>query len=613
MSRKLFWQIFPSYLILIVIGILLISLFSIRILKNTYYSQKRDFLEKTVISLINIIPEKVSGDQESFQDFCETASRNTGIRITIIRSDGLVLGDSDQNPELMDNHNEREEISEAFQYGTGYSERYSTTLAKNMMYTSSSFMISGEKAVLRCAAPIEMIEIGLFGIYRRIILVSVLFLCILSVITVFIARSLTRPILQLQTAANRYKTGDLSYIPYVDKPAEAQSLAVSLRSMAEELNQRLEVITEQRNELEAMLSSMVEAVIVLDETLKITRLNPAAVQLTGAADPENNSNYLLGKNLIEVFRNSELHDFAQKVFKTNQPLEAEITFYKFSLSISGSEQANGVPENEILYLQAHGIKLPGGSRDNETRGILLVLNDITQLKYLEKIRKDFVANVSHELKTPITSIKGFVETLQQGAIYQKNKADHFLSIINRHTDRLSFIIEDLLSLSRLEQQNRKKSIERSLSCMRGIIAGAVSICSEKIESKKIQVKNNCNKEVYAEVNSLLLEQAFVNLIDNAVKYSEMNGEIIISCEASPDNLLSIRIRDFGKGIPREDLSRIFERFYRVDKARSRELGGTGLGLSIVKHIVLAHEGSVNAESELGKGSTFTLTIPLKKT
>jgi two-component system phosphate regulon sensor histidine kinase PhoR len=261
-----------------------------------------------------------------------------------------------------------------------------------------------------------------------------------------------------------------------------------------------------------------------------------------------------------------------------------------------------------MYLQAHGTFIK--DHDGKSFGALIVLNDITQMKRLENIRRDFVANVSHELKTPITSIIGFVETLSQGAIDDKENAGRFLEIIARHADRLNAIIEDLLLLSRIEGHEEDDSgVVKEASKIKSILSSALLICEPKASTKNIHLALQSPDEIKADVNAPLLEQAVINLVDNAIKYSEEGSHVRVEASAEGEEIL-IRVIDDGCGIPEEHIPRLFERFYRVDKARSRNLGGTGLGLAIVKHIVNAHGGIIEVESIPQKGSTFTIRIPI---
>jgi two-component system phosphate regulon sensor histidine kinase PhoR len=282
-----------------------------------------------------------------------------------------------------------------------------------------------------------------------------------------------------------------------------------------------------------------------------------------------------------------------EALRSKQPLEAEMR-----LVIRGDER----------FLQAHGAPLRDAS--GKEIGVLVVLNDMTRLLRLENIRRDFVANVSHELKTPITAIKGSVETLLGGAIEESDSAPRFLEIIARQADRLNAIIEDLLALSRIEQEEEKSGIHLDPVAVRDVIQSALLSCQVRAQDKQVRLAVDCSGELQCPANAPLLEQALVNLVDNAITYSSEGGEVRIAARAAA-NGLEITVRDFGCGIAREHLPRLFERFYRVDKARSRKQGGTGLGLAIVKHIIQAHGGQVRVDSAPGEGSLFTISLPAK--
>ncbi len=359
-------------------------------------------------------------------------------------------------------------------------------------------------------------------------------------------------------------------------------VARTLNSMAAQLSWQLSRIRRQRNELEAILSSMIEGVIVLDDELRIKSMNRAAAQLFAV-----NEHAGIGKSVIQYLRNSTLADFAERSFKSPRPLEENLVIYS----------------REMVHLQLHGTVVHGD--EEKPGGVLIVLNDISRLKRLENMRTDFVANVSHELKTPITSILGFVETLSEGAIEDPESARRFLTIIGDHTTRLSLIIEDLLSLSRLESFDH--DIPRDWCTVEEIVNRTKADCATSLHSKRVKIVDSYSGNADAYVNQNLLEQALTNLVDNALKYSSEDSVVRIDV-INRKGQLSLAVSDTGIGIPREEVDRIFERFYRVDRARSRGMGGTGLGLAIVKHIALAHGGQVDVRSTLGEGSTFTITV-----
>jgi two-component system phosphate regulon sensor histidine kinase PhoR len=298
------------------------------------------------------------------------------------------------------------------------------------------------------------------------------------------------------------------------------------------------------------------------------------------------------RNLQEVIRNSALQQFVRESISTKVSKEDDINLYH-----------NG---EKTLHLQSS----PLLDANKEHIGTLVVFNDVTHLRRLENMRRDFVANVSHEIKTPLTAIKGFVETLHRGKVDDPQEAGRFLGIIQKHADRLSSIVEDLLSLSRIEQEDEGKTIKLEQGNVNDVFQSATQICRSKAEEKNITIRPVCEENISAKFDTTLLEQAVVNLLDNAIKYSEPKSTILLKAQPN-DSEIRISVEDQGIGIAQKHLPRLFERFYRVDKARSRNLGGTGLGLAIVKHIAQAHGGHITVESTLGVGSAFTIHLPQK--
>ena len=392
---------------------------------------------------------------------------------------------------------------------------------------------------------------------------------------------------EIRSGADRFAKGDMSHTIHVPESEEFGSLADALNRMAVQLDEKIRTITQQSHEQQAMLSSMIEGVLAIDNDEHIISLNRAAASLM-SLDPQR----IIGKRIQEVVRNTQLQRFITNTLASRQPVEADIV-----LPIQDQDR----------YLQLHGTVLS----DPQGRGIgaLVVLHDVTRIRKLENIRRDFVANVSHELKTPITSIKGFIESLREGGMSDPEQAERFLSIIARQADRLNAIIEDLLRLSRIEQDGERGEVELQTHRLLAVLQSAVGDCQQRGADRRIGIELSCPPDLYVRINGQLIEQAVFNLLDNAIKYSESDNAIQVQAAVKDANLV-IRVRDHGCGIPAEHLSRIFERFYRVDKARSRKQGGTGLGLAIVKHIAQAHRGSVAVESTIGLGSTFTIQIPV---
>jgi len=440
-------------------------------------------------------------------------------------------------------------------------------------------------AVIRTALPTSAIQKALATIYRKIFWAGVLTAAGLALLSLLMARHLSRPLGMMRRAARQFAQGRLEQRMANPPTEELAALAESLNEMAGELQQRIQTITSQRNELEAILSSMAEGVLAIDQSGRIVNINQAAIRLLNIAEVSHP-----GRPIEEVVRNSEFQAFVEQVLHMEQVVENEIHLYTF----------------KERYLRLQGASLPNARGDKS--GAVIVINDMTRLRQLENIRREFVANVSHELKTPVTSIKGFVETLQEGALRDPRQAEYFLQIISRHTDRLQAMIEDLLSLSWLENQGEGRALHFPVEKLRPIVAGVLEMIAPKAEKQQIRMELSCAEELEARVHPALLEQALLNLVDNAIKYSPPQGTIRIGVRQKEEGT-EISVEDHGSGIAAKHLDRIFERFYVVDKARSRKLGGTGLGLSIAKHIAQIHGGRVTVASTLGEGSTFTIHLP----
>jgi two-component system phosphate regulon sensor histidine kinase PhoR len=363
-------------------------------------------------------------------------------------------------------------------------------------------------------------------------------------------------------------------------------LADAMNQMAIQLKERIKTVTDQRNEIEAILSSMLEGVIAIDVNERILSMNQAAAKMLKIYLPD-----MKGRSIQEAIRNRDLHKFINGTLSDQKTMKGDITLH----------------HDAELVLDVISTPLQSGS--GSLIGALAVLNDVTQLRHLEKVRRDFVANVSHEVKTPLTAIKGFVETLSTGAIEQPKEARRFLGIIEKHVDRLAAIVEDLLHLSRIEQQDDDTDIQLEENPVRDVIRSSIQACQPKSDAKHVNIELVCDNSLNAPIDPHLLERAFVNLLDNAIKYSKEDHEVRIEAVRN-DSEITVSFQDSGVGIEKKHLARLFERFYRVDPARSRQLGGTGLGLSIVKHIINGHGGHVEVESTPGKGSTFTVHIPV---
>ena len=585
-KRPLFGATFLTLIAMVLLAIAPLTIFNIQGFKNFFYTETELSLIESGSLLKNLFPLNNLEDTELLASYAEKASESTKLRVTIIKEDGTVVSDSHNNFADMNNHADRPEIIKAIKEGRGSSVRTSTTMAHEMMYAAVRVNFADDTAgTIRLARSLEDIETRINGITRTTLLIGIIALALAVWISFLVAGKVSEIIKQIKVTSRYYASGDFSEKLMISKPEEIAEIADDLNAMGEQLKDRIETIEGQKNELQLILDSMTEPVIFTDHNLHLVRVNGAAEKLFGISEEADK-----GKSLIEIFMNSEFNNFAESLIKDGVSREEDITL--------------NLPK--AVQLEMHGTVLFDNNRE-DVIALLLVMHDITKTKQLEKMRKDFVANVSHELKTPITMIKGYVETLLDSPDKDQLKTKEFLKIIERHSLRVEAIINDLLFLSGLEK-NDSDNLELENIPAIDLITSAVAGCEAHAEEKNIKFSISCADDITMNVYPMLAEQAVINLIDNAIKYSNNGTVIKIKAGTSEDGKTCLSVKDQGCGIAVEQQARIFERFYRVDKARSRDSGGTGLGLSIVKHIALTHNGSIDLKSTPGKGSEFTLCI-----
>jgi two-component system phosphate regulon sensor histidine kinase PhoR len=586
-KKRLIWQLYPSYLLIILISLTAVSWYASNSLRHFYLDRTAEDLEtRGKLLEEQIIRHLLPWDSTSIDNICKQVGKRASTRITVIRSNGEVIGDSEENPAKMDNHADRPEVINASAGQVGEAIRYSRTLQQEMMYVAIPLRINSKiHSVVRISLPLTSVDDEVNFIKLRIALGGILIALIASGICLYVSRRISRPIEDMKQCADHFARGDLAYRLHAPGTKEMASLAEALNQMAARLENRIKMVVSQRKEIEAILASMIEGLIAVDNQERILSLNQAALNMFQGKISE-----FKNRSIQEVIRNRKLDRFVRETLATGKTVEGDIIW-----------QNNG---EHVLSARSTPLY---GDNDNLI-GVLVVLNNVTRLRHLENVRQDFVANVSHEIKTPLTAIIGFVETLRSSAMEDPEETDRFLGIIEKHANRLSAIITDLLQLSKIEQGKNIQQFKLEEGPIKQLIKSAIQVCQPKAETKQVRVDLSCEDKITAKIEPRLLEQAFVNLLDNAVKYSREENKVDVRAEQTASEVM-VHFQDFGIGIPSTHLPRLFERFYRVDPARSRKLGGTGLGLAIVKHIIQIHEGHVTVKSTPEKGSIFTVHLP----
>ncbi len=604
-KKKLIWQIFSPFLIIAVLSLSSITSYSTSYFKKFFLkNSEKELTIRTKLLQINfgdiisddIIPcdikpnNSIKGDQDQLHyidKHCKEIGEKTGTRVTVILPSGVVVGDSFGDIKMMENHMKRPEIIKALKREKGISIRYSSTLDKNMMYIA--LPVIHDKAVIA----VVRTSVSVSGIDNKIksarnhILIAMLFTILAAALaSLYVSRRITYPIEQMKNGAAKFAKGDLNVRLAVPDSEELSELSVTMNQMAQNLDEKIRDFKNRSMELEAVHTSMQEGVIAIDKEGKIITVNAAAVKMLDFPTSKLKARYIL-----EVARNFEFQKFIQRALATSEPVEDDIV----------------ITRDEDLILNIHSTTLYDTGENR--MGTLIIFHDITRMIRLERMHKDFAANVSHELKTPLTAIKGFIETLQEMLnANDTTKSESFLKIIEKNVNRMIDLINDLLALSKLERL-QGTNIQLESQHMAALIQGAVNTCHSNIQAKNIIVSIDCPEDITAMVDPILMGQAILNLLDNAVKYSVEDRPIAITVTMQ-DDFIDIVIKDKGCGIGKEHLSKIFNRFYRVDKARSRHEGGTGLGLAIVKHITQYHQGKIDVTSTKDKGSTFRISIPV---
>jgi len=524
------------------------------------------------------------------------------MRITFIDFSGKVLGDSEADYQAMENHLNRKEVREAIQGETGKDIRFSSTLKLDFLYIAVP--VKEISVIVRLSLPLVQIR----SIYN--IILGYEFLGILAgitltlIVTIKFSKSITEPVHELIVKSREISSGNYKVRVKVKSQDEIEQLAETFNNMASQLEKTVYDLKDKNLKMDTILNNMTDGIIAVDKNNSVVLVNSVACRLFGI--PDANENEIIGKNILEIIRNTHINRMLNETLKGKTVLSDEI-----NVSFSGGRiyRITTVPVQTSLKDSSFLKENPFS--DNSflafNQGAVISVQDITNIKKLEQIRSEFVSNVTHELKTPLTSIRGFIETLRNGAINDKEVADKFLEIIDIESERLYALINDILQLSEIESGKNETSTEAV--DVAGVIEECAAMLKSEADKKNVSIHiNSRGNNLFINASRNRIKQMLINLIDNGIKYNVSGGGILISVYKNAGWLI-MKVKDTGIGIPEEHLPRIFERFYRVDKGRSRSMGGTGLGLSIVKHIVNLYNGDIKVQSRPGAGTEFIIRFP----
>ncbi|RED56570.1 two-component system histidine kinase PnpS [Cohnella lupini] len=585
------------FVIMIGVSVLAAGLLMGNSYQKNHQSALRDHMIRELHVLNAAVQWPVTGSEAERSSYLqEQAARFkeiAGMRVSYIRLDGKVMGDSDSDPATMDNHLGRKEVRQALAGGTGSSVRYSDTLKQNMLYVA--IQVKDEKngipqGIIRLAMSLGDVEKSLNNMWLALIFGLLLLFVVAGIVSYRVALSVTRPIERMTAAAQRMANMDYAIRVPEGGRDEVGELARALNAMAGSLQGQLDEIRQNGSRLQSVLDNMTSGVVIVAHDGRITLYNREAEALLGS-----NVRERVGRSYTEIRQHFELVGLIRESLNNPMPLHEELTVY--------------YPEERLLAINLAPMTISG----EEDPGLLLVLQDVSAIRRLESMRSEFVANVSHELKTPVAAVKGFAETLLAGAMNDPETARSFLTIIQDESDRLNRLIGDILELSKIE--SRRAPLQFSPIELPVFLSRMNEILTAEAAKKNIVLDVQAEEELFLEADEDRLGQIIMNLMQNGINYTPEGGKVkvraeIVAAEDGEEERVRITVSDTGIGIPKKDIPRIFERFYRVDKARSRSSGGTGLGLSIVKHLAELHHGSIRVESTVGVGSKFILELPL---
>jgi two-component system phosphate regulon sensor histidine kinase PhoR len=582
MKRSLRWQFIIPLLLFFALTFAAMSLFLSRTFLSIYENHLRDTLIAETTLLIDDL-EKSTGFPASVVNLQSETERFAGIlqaRTTIIRADGVVLSDSEANPLTMENHLYRPEVQQALAGNNGYQVRFSNTLKAEMLYVAIPVYLDGKVVVVvRMARSLASIESELAGLNKAIFVSGILALFLLVGITYLIFNKTTHPLTQLTEATKELSTGNVVKVPVRKYGNEIDQLALAFNAMSTQINEQFETLRNEKGKLSSILEQMQDGVVIVNDLGVVQSINPTAERMFGVKQSE-----VIGRQLIQSLNFYQVSELFEKTLKADSQTSEFIDL-----------------QQRHLYLQAIGSIM----QDPAGNSVLLLFQDISKQRQVEVMRKDFVSNVSHELRTPLASLRALSETLQSGAVDDPPTAKHFIELMETEIAKLTQMVDELLALSRIE--SGRLPMKRELVKVKELIAEPVARMALLAQRAGINLLDKCTDAVSELlVDKEQIDQVLINLIHNAIKFTQPAGTV--SVNANIDNgTVVFQVKDTGEGIPEEDLDRIFERFFKADRARATK--GTGLGLSIARHVVESHGGRIWVQSTLGEGSTFYFSIP----
>ncbi len=586
-TSRFLWKLYAAYVVLILLTASIVGLLASQQVKVAYRQDREEQLRKEADLLRDESHSALAAGQDpSVQERVQRLADTLGIRLTVILEDGAVIADSEKDPASMDNHRNRPEVQQADKNGYGSASRHSDTVNTDMLYVALPVNQSGRRlGYVRASLPLTVIEDRMAQMQTAVAVGVFVAAAIALLVGYLFARHVTRPLGKMTVAAMAIAEGE--YQRRVDQTSsdEMGQLAQAFNTMASQLEERLRTINKDRKELLAILSGMVEGVIAVDRDRRVVQMNAAAGKMLQLSPSQ-----CIGKNIAKVTRVEQIRESLSSTLLNGAEARGEVHLN------TGSDQ----------HLQTRTAPLLDS--DGNLDGAVIVIHDVTELRRLEVVRRDFVANVSHELKTPITAIRGLIETVIDDSDMAGKIRKKFLRKIRKQSHRLSNLVTDLLNLSRL--QSEESGLQRNVVDLREAVIESARELLALAHEKSLTVQQQLPEVpicVWGEVDAL--QQAITNLLDNAIKYTPQGGKICLRV-FSGNQFATLEIEDTGIGIHPKHQKRIFERFYRVDKARSREMGGTGLGLAIVKHVCLSLGGNVSVESAVSKGSIFRMQLPV---